>query len=314
MLDRGPMSSHDLKLPQIVYIAGYGRSGSTVLDVLLGNHPQIFGAGELSQLFFYQVAGSTACSCGQTYRECGFWKEIMSQVGRTVDASEYRTADQLTKQSERLGVLRKLDPRYRRIWRDVFGAIMDVTNREFVVDSSKSARVVQRRMLLLRDKCNLKIKVIHLVRDPRAVMWSLLRGATNRQPGEPGRRARRGHDGFRTLLSWILTNTIVESQRLKLDTCDYLRVRYEDLLNNPEFELRRIGRLLGLDMASLLTSVQVDESFNVGHGVSGNRLRRRGPLRLTEDKEWHTALPTTARLLSYLAWPLARRYGYSLKS
>ena len=37
--------------PTIIYIAGYGRSGSTVLDIMLGDHPRIFSGGELTYLF-----------------------------------------------------------------------------------------------------------------------------------------------------------------------------------------------------------------------------------------------------------------------
>jgi hypothetical protein len=32
---------------KVVYVIGYGRSGSTVLGVLLGNHPAIACGGEL---------------------------------------------------------------------------------------------------------------------------------------------------------------------------------------------------------------------------------------------------------------------------
>ena len=38
----------DLTGVTLCYIAGFGRSGSTVLDVLLGNHPEVLSLGEVS--------------------------------------------------------------------------------------------------------------------------------------------------------------------------------------------------------------------------------------------------------------------------
>ena len=35
-------------LEKIIYVAGYGRSGSTLLDMMLASHPAVFGAGEMS--------------------------------------------------------------------------------------------------------------------------------------------------------------------------------------------------------------------------------------------------------------------------
>ena len=48
--------------PGILYIAGYGRSGSTLLDSLLNDHPSIFGGGEMMWLF--QQAAENGTSFG----------------------------------------------------------------------------------------------------------------------------------------------------------------------------------------------------------------------------------------------------------
>lgn len=48
-------------MTEVFYIAGYGRSGSTVLDMLLGMHPAILGMGELTHVFEYWL-GDETCS------------------------------------------------------------------------------------------------------------------------------------------------------------------------------------------------------------------------------------------------------------
>ena len=35
---------------RVLYFAGYGRSGTTVLDIALGQHPAVIGSGEISEL------------------------------------------------------------------------------------------------------------------------------------------------------------------------------------------------------------------------------------------------------------------------
>lgn len=50
-------------MSDIVYIAGTGRSGSTLLDMLLSSHPLAFGAGELSAVFVEWAEGGL-CTCG----------------------------------------------------------------------------------------------------------------------------------------------------------------------------------------------------------------------------------------------------------
>ena len=65
------------KLPGVIYIAGYGRSGSTILDMLLGMHPTIFGAGEVTSIFD-QWLQNGICSCKRSCKECVFWAAIIS--------------------------------------------------------------------------------------------------------------------------------------------------------------------------------------------------------------------------------------------
>lgn len=47
----------------ILYVGGTGRTGSTVLDRMLGNVPGVFAAGELTWLWFALRSGGR-CACG----------------------------------------------------------------------------------------------------------------------------------------------------------------------------------------------------------------------------------------------------------
>ena len=56
----------------VLYITGLWRSGSTILDIILGSHHLVEGVGELRTLPAALVDGAT-CACGQPVDRCPFW-------------------------------------------------------------------------------------------------------------------------------------------------------------------------------------------------------------------------------------------------
>ena len=49
---------------QLLYILGKGHSGSTLLDLLMGTHPQIWTLGE-AQKFPIDLKKNNLCGCGK---------------------------------------------------------------------------------------------------------------------------------------------------------------------------------------------------------------------------------------------------------
>ena len=62
---------------RVVYIMGYGRSGSTILDTILGNHPDLESVGELLHAVRLAFLEDEFCACGQRASECPFWTEVL---------------------------------------------------------------------------------------------------------------------------------------------------------------------------------------------------------------------------------------------
>lgn len=78
----------------LVVIASAGHSGSTLLDLLLGNHSLISGIGEMNRLTLYP--GDRACACGETIEACRYWKAVRLALGHAARHegarwSEYHT-------------------------------------------------------------------------------------------------------------------------------------------------------------------------------------------------------------------------------
>jgi hypothetical protein len=66
--------------PTLVAIASAGHSGSTLLDLLLGNHSQVCSAGEMNRLTLH--AADRVCACGATVTACAFWDRVRLGLAR----------------------------------------------------------------------------------------------------------------------------------------------------------------------------------------------------------------------------------------
>lgn len=199
---------------------------------------------------------------------------------------------------------------YRELWRTLIEAIRLESGKQVIVDSSKSSRASTNRILSLAGLAGFDMHVIHLVRDPRALMWSALRGSNRLM--EAGKQGTLRGGIFRMLVGWSLANLSVHMSRRANPSIKVIRIRYEDLVSQPVEELKRLGEFLGLDFSTTIDSLVHQRPLDPGHGVKGNRMRRQGPVHIRGDEEWKTALPRHARVLAMLSWPLARLYGYDV--
>src|SRR5688500_15560751 len=66
-------------MSKVLYIAGYGRCGSTLSETILNGHPEITGVGEVTFLLEDWTNSSRHCACGLRYEECDFWKGLFSE-------------------------------------------------------------------------------------------------------------------------------------------------------------------------------------------------------------------------------------------
>src|ERR1041384_6184892 len=82
---KSSLSKHDQQPLRLGYISGVARSGSTVLDSVLGNHPLIQSVGELARLVSDGWINNFYCSCGKPSQECPFWVAV-HQTWRDLNA------------------------------------------------------------------------------------------------------------------------------------------------------------------------------------------------------------------------------------
>jgi hypothetical protein len=318
------------KIPKpvkVIYIAGWARSSSTLLDVLLGGIDGFFSTGELRHLWQWGLGEGRLCGCGTPVPECHVWASIVEALYGDADGPLLRPPEeihQLQRRSLRLRHLPRilLQRRGRPIrWSDLrsYAAILDrlytaiaqVTGAQVIVESSKQPQDAAVLPLLER----IEPFVVHLVRDPRGVAKSmqrkvLMQESTDDPVGMPT------SGPASSTLGWMRANLATEAVRLRYGPASSLLVRYEDLVADPSATLERVADMVGLPFAGLrfvdFRTVELAEN----HTVWGNPSRfRTGRTIIRHDADWVDALGTRARqLTTALSLPLLPRYRYPLKT
>jgi hypothetical protein len=69
---------------RLLAIASAGHSGSTLLDLLIGNHSLVSSAGEMNRLTLYPY--DRVCACGSTVTDCDHWKAVLEALREQQDA------------------------------------------------------------------------------------------------------------------------------------------------------------------------------------------------------------------------------------
>ena len=306
---------------RIVYIVGAGRSGSTVLDTILGNHPQAFSVGELSNLHRCAWVNNEFCACGEPAGDCGFWNEVRGRwLGSTPGASieSYlvlrdrfeRFGSSALWRTEAASLYRSPSARrYLEQTGTLLESIAAVSGRRVIIDSSKTPL----RARWLARLPGIDLRLVHLVRDSRAVAWSRKKALKrNERVGVQHDLAAR--PAWYSVVYWTVSNLLAARLRRGVRERGVL-VRYEDFVSEPSRELLRIGEACGLDCGPLAEALEAGDSFSVGHTVAGNRLRMGGAVRLKADWDWIERLDESDRRTCWrLSGWLMKQYDYTRKA
>ena len=311
----------------ILYVGGTGRTGSTVLDRMLGNVPRVFAAGELTWLWFALRSGGR-CACGARHVDCRVWGPVLLATF----PEDFGNPDAMAEVADEMFALRRrFDSRYLPVMglpgakqaltsrlgpypsrlASLYRNLLEHTGAELIVDSSKEPHYSS----ILAARAELDVRFLHLVRNPQATAYSWARRRTELGFGVGHEMERRGP--ISASIYYDVSNVAADALWGGGDR--YLRVRYEDLVASPDDTLRRIGRFAGLviDPEVALGRQAADRKRSApGHAAWGNPNRfATGPVTLRNDDEWERNAPRSMRTWTrLLAGPVGRRYGYSSRS
>ncbi|TVP52319.1 MAG: sulfotransferase [Halomonadaceae bacterium] len=208
---------------KILLIAGIGHSGSTMLDLVLGGHPQVRGGGEVSKVLRTPLAEyprryeQGSCSCGARPVDCSFWSDSLSWL----------------KDHQADTVEQKYDA-FIRHFQQQYG------DNKILLDSSKTVRPF---MAYLHEHYD--VRVIFLVRDIRSWVNS--------------RRSQEGKGVLSLMMRWKRGNQRTE-RFLKRHNMATLTLGYEELALYPEIMLQKVCDFAGIDYTPAMLDVQNSQS------------------------------------------------------
>lgn len=303
----------------VLYIAGLGRSGSTLLERILGRVPACVPVGEVVFLWERGLRDNELCGCGVRFRQCPFWTRVGEEAFGGWEALD---VDQVLALRHRVDrhryVAALLAPglwpafhrelrRYAALLERLYLAIGKVSGAEVVVDSSKEPSYV----FLLRHVRGVRLRVVHIVRRSHGVAFSVSKKVERPEAvGAEAYMATRAPAG--TALEWLVDNTVLDL--LPAVGTPALRLRYESLVRSPR---EQVAAVLG-HAGRPATGPALDRidhgsvELATDHTVSGNPLRfRNGRVELRVDDAWRRGMARRDRLaVTAITWPLLLRYGY----
>jgi hypothetical protein len=310
---REPNDQAEVAHLSVIYIAGYGRSGSTVLGTLLGSAPGVVHAGELSCLAVEWPDPTRRCSCGKPLSECPTWLGLDPDfILKPREWGRLRRAEALSRLPRlALGWASREERRIiRKYERNVLSTLSKGTGCQIIVDSSKTARAAAARPLALERYGEASVFLVHLTRHGRMCLQSLLSTGSNWKL--EGRAKANQPGAARASSGWLLANLSASISGRLFFKGRYCRLRFEDLLEDPDRVLGDLEDRLGLDLTAVRDQIRARGSFKIGHVLGGNRLRFENELRLQAARaESPAKLSRYQRLVfSLTAGWLNRLYGY----
>lgn len=260
----------------LIYIAGAGHSGSTVLEMLLTTGRKAVGLGEAWNVVNEPAAriAERVCSCGALAAACSLWAPVVARL------------------SEEDGQAPPVE-RYRAVLARAAALFGDAT---VIIDSSKRPDGVG-NLCALRS-AGMDVRVIHNVRDVRAHAISIIDTAT-RKTHTPAGAARVFHQ-------WWTRNRQAHAESVRALGRPPIPITHEGLCLQPDETVRHLAAALGQE----LVDMGVPLNRGTMHSIRGNRVRLPEQAdrasRLAYDERWRGRREWRR---PYMLMPWVRRYN-----
>ena len=277
----------------LVYVLSNGRSGSTLLDLLLGSHPRVWTLGELQVLPHELREQRAPCGCGEPVGACPFWTGVLPELetdgapprlehfreahgfGRVVRPEHLCDLVRGRAHGARAASAAAYADRTVSVLRAAWRAALERSTEpvEWLVDASKDPY----RLLWLRHHPELDLRVVHLYKDPRAFVHAMRRGH------ERGRAT----TTLRFAARWRIENGLMSRLYRTLPAERRLALHYEDLAADPAAACTRVARVLDVRPDRFDPSTFRERE---NHAISGNSMRWREE-GVVLDETWRSELP-----------------------
>ncbi len=222
--------------PEIAFIIGMGRSGTTLLTNMLNSHSQIVSTPENEFVLFlkphFQQKNFTDHNVVQEFVNC-----LQLKYSKTI--SFWKPTEELYKSILSLPDQNK---NYAEVCKLVYLHYPFLNKKEtikWIVDKNPVYSMSCKELKELFPKC----KFIIITRDYRDNIVSRKKYAD------------KGSSMYSLAASWNYFYAEIEQSKLK-NQADFLEIRYEDLVEKPHFELTQLCEFLSLDYEDSMLNFQ----------------------------------------------------------
>jgi len=290
------------KTIDVLYLAGGGHSGSTLISSFLGMHSNFFSGSEVCYtLYDLSARRDDFCSCGTTINDCEFWGDVLEiwQKSSPISVEKYI---ELQKCYERFIFL--FTPFKNKHFKSddfqnfsqatalLFEIMSEKSKNSWIIDASKNPA----RAYILNKMEFINLRTIHLVRDGRSLVYSLFKKLSHKKTL------------LHTVFFWVMVHMMSEMFLRKTT------IKYEDFCCDPKRFLSKIEISTKEDMSELLALMKSDTSVIFDHTINGNRIRGKKDVKVKFNQDWEKNLPKIKKLISTIfMFPLLWRYGYLKK-
>jgi hypothetical protein len=300
-----------------VCMPGSPYTGSTLLGFLLNALPECVSIGAATGLTPRVDVATYRCSCGAPFTGCHFWKAVAArteELGAAVnvyDSGYWNTHVRMSRRRwlngvlvrslgaapltdardavlGRLGPIRRTLATAQRSTASLATAVLEITGTGVFVDTARD----HQRPKYLAPTPGLDVRALHLVRDPRGNVASIMRHT--------------GVDVATAARQWRHYNVEADRVRRFLPADAWMLVRYEDLCRDPQATLDRIARFVGVTPSPVPSNLG-----SVEHHIIGNSMRLRGIEAIRRDERWREQLTSSdLNVIARVAGDASRRFGY----
>ncbi len=288
------------KNPPAIFILTAPRSGSTLLRVMLAGNPALFSPPELALLPFRTLAERRAAFAG---RESG-WQEGVWRALMAIHDCDFETARDIMADLEARGMTIQ----------DFYLYLQERIGDRLLVD--KTTTNALHPLYLPRAEAYFENAFyIHLVRHPAAMIQSYLTSGMDQIFGHGYSYPPRA----KAELFWNIVNQNILEFLENVPEERRFFLQYEDLVTNPEYEMRRLCDALGIDFHPDMLDPYGDPVARMTDPVHPES-RMVGDPRFMQHRRIDPSLATKGIVLppgdalSALTLELARKLDYHLAS
>lgn len=289
------MMNQSNNIIDLVYICSNGRSGSTLLEMMISRSNTCFTVGEFQVLPIDLIHNTQPCGCGVSVSMCNFWNNVLNNDTETIknsSISRFRNfgAGKVLRYIEILELLTNLkfstQPK-KKYCDENFSILQNVKNEvkdpiKYIVDASKDPY----RLKWLTNTSQFNIKVLHIIKQPEAFVYSM----TKNELGI----LKKYLLTIRFSLRWIVENLIISRVIHKyINKTNFKKIRYEEFCTDNVQSMKKIYNFLEIEDQNINENISY---FHNNHAISGNKIRFKNTI-IKLDEKWKYELSIAQKFI-----------------